>query len=183
MPAPATNRARANEETKHMTNTNTHEESKPAKGGPVIGRLKLQEEDPARREAILGKFFSEQRERRTERLAAVEAAEPALERLCRNVLTQRSGQCYRVRDLLYSLYNGQATSLLEIVSLDWELRKDLCAVFLAFGFEDSEFAPTEGGASVTQGDRDFYYAAMKKAITAAGQWDWFCEAHKDEEEA
>ena len=61
-------------------------------------------------------------------------AHPALARLvevCRN----RTGQGYKLRSLLYSLWNGQSASLSAVLNLDHELREDFCAVVLAFGFE------------------------------------------------
>lgn len=69
------------------------------------------------------------------RQAALEAG-PALERLAA-VMQNRSGQCYKVRELLFSLWDGKPAELLEIVNLDWLIRKDLTKVMLAFGYEDS----------------------------------------------
>jgi len=120
---------------------------------------------------------AELRKDREERRAAAELARAALQRLCRDVLSQRSGQCFKVRDLLYSLYNGQPASLLEVVCLDWAIRQDLCAVLLAFGFEDCRHEPGHDGVEKPS----FFYAEMKAAIVAAGQWDWFIEVHQREE--
>lgn len=127
----------------------------------------------------LDELFAALRKTRDERRAAVAVARPALDRLCRKVLTQRSGQCYKVRALLYSLYNGQATSLIEILCLDWDIRMDLCAVFLAFGFEENRHEP---GMEGEEERPSFFYAEMKSAIVAVGQWDWFVEAHQAESE-
>lgn len=99
--------------------------------------------------------------------AAVELAKPALDRLVNNVLTQRSGQCYKVRALLYSLWNGQPTSLSEVCGLDYELRSDLCAVIQAWGYG--------------RDDWEFFYDALKSRVQKAGQWDWFLEAEKPRE--
>ena len=122
-------------------------------------------------EKCLAEFFDRERKIKAERRQAVEVARPALERLC-EVMRDRSGQCYKVRALLYSLWNGQATELIEILNLDWEIRKDLGAVFLAFGFEDQD---TENRAG------DFFYDEIKEAISKAGQWQWFIEAHIEKE--
>ncbi|MDR3406343.1 MAG: hypothetical protein P4L99_27915 [Chthoniobacter sp.] len=105
-------------------------------------------------------FITEMQRIWTERRAAAEIARPALARLC-EVLKDRSGQPYKLRALLWSLYNGKPASLLEIVCLDWQIRQDLCAVLLAFGFEGNP--------------RAFFYAEIKSAITEAGQWTWFVE--------
>ena len=163
MPAHGWNRTRAKHQ-QEMTNTTST---------PRV-HLPIQEEA----EHHLSNFFAQVRRNRDERRVAVAAAIPALERLCRDVLTQRSGQCYKVRALLYSLYNGQPTCLLEIVALDWNIRQDLCAVLLAFGHEENPHEPGFDG----QPQPDFFCEAMKDAITAAGQWDWFCEAHEEESE-
>ena len=131
------------------------------------------------RKALLDDFFGRLGKVRGERREAAQIAAPALERLCQ-AMTRRSGQCYKVRALLYSLYNGQATELIEILGLDWEIRKDLCAVLLAFGFQSRDGFPQplrDGGDSP-----DFFYAAMKTAIVKAGQWEWFVEAHQEEEQ-
>ena len=125
---------------------------------------------PEENASALEEFFAEQRKLATEGRSAVAAAKPALLRLC-DVLRGRSGQPFKLRSLLYSLYNGQPASLIEIVALDWEIRKDLCAVLLAFGFED----PRDEANS-------FFYEELKTAITSAGQWKWFLEAHEEEDE-
>jgi hypothetical protein len=117
----------------------------------------------------LDEFFAGLRKVREAGRKAVESAEPAMERLAR-VLCDRSGQPYKLRALLYSLYNGQPTSLLEVVGLDRAIRADLCAVILAFGYEE----PAPG--------KSFFYKEMKAAIDKVGQWEWFIEAHKGEEE-
>lgn len=129
------------------------------------------------KKALAG-FFAEQRKINAERLAAVELAVPALERLC-NVMCDRSGQCYKIRDLLYSLWNGQPTNLSEVLNLDWEIRKDFCAVVLAFGFEETKFGKD---GSITHGI-EFFYDAMTAALKKVGQYTWFLEAYCEREEA
>lgn len=135
-------------------------------GGPVI-HFPTAEEN----EAALAEFFGAQRKLNDEGRAAVDVARPALVRLC-EVLRGRSGQPYKLRALLWSLYNGQPASLIEIVCLDWQIRKDLCAVLLAFSFEDQR-----------DESNSFYYDELKAAITKAGQWDWFTEADAESEVA
>jgi hypothetical protein len=100
-----------------------------------------------------------------ERREAVDAAIPALNHLC-EVMTSGTNQAFHLRALLYSLWNGQPTPLYAVLDLDWQLRKELCAVVLAFGYEDSE--------------RKFFYDAIKSAVTARGIWAWFLEAHNKE---
>ncbi len=72
-----------------------------------------------------------------------------------------SGQCYKVRELLFALYNGKPCDLLSVVSLDWSIRKDVCAVILGFGFEDKTVS--------------LFYDELKLAVTNVGLWDWFIE--------
>ncbi|MEQ1862815.1 MAG: hypothetical protein ABMA13_23075 [Chthoniobacteraceae bacterium] len=128
------------------------------------------------REDALGSFFAEQRTLMSERRAAVVAAQPALERLC-EMLSGRSGQPYKVRALLYSLWNGQAVSLSETLGLDWAIKKDLCSVILAFGFDDAN--PFVAGCT----GAEFFYDAIRDALKRAGQFEWFLEAHAESEVA
>ena len=110
--------------------------------------------------ADLREHFAEMRAQRLERKKAVELARPALERLCQ-VMCDRSGQPYKLRNILYGLWNGKPCSIIEILNLDWSLRKDLCQVLLAFGYSD--------------GDEEFFYDAIKQAVVKAGQGQWFIE--------
>ncbi len=74
-----------------------------------------------------------------------------------NVCRNKTGQSYKLRGLLYSLWNGKPYSLLELLSLDFELRQSflmVCAVF---------------GAS------NFFYDQIKAEFVAVGLFDWFCE--------
>lgn len=96
---------------------------------------------------------------------AAQLAGPALERLA-TVMTQRSGQPYKLRALLYSLWNGQPASLVEIVSLDYAIREDFCLVLAAFGYEGK--------------DGQFFYNAITEALKNVGQFEWFLEEHKSE---
>ncbi len=112
-------------------------------------------------EAMWAEVF--EREKRVEeehRLAAALGLE-ALERLAK-VLCGRSGQPYKVRALLYSLWNGKPASLVEVVNLDWEIRQDLACVMLGFGYE-------------CEGQPSLFYKEIASAIKAVGQWEWFLE--------
>lgn len=119
-----------------------------------------QVEDPLKAE------FARLHANNVERRQACLVAAQALKRLV-DVLRARTGQSYKVRALLYSLYNGQPASLLEIVNLDWEIRKDLVAVILAFGYEGQT--------------TKFFYNAVREALEKSGQWAWFIEEFKEEQ--
>jgi hypothetical protein len=97
---------------------------------------KLQAENPtklnAEGQAQLRQFFAAVNQCTAEQKAAVEAALPALERLI-EACSCGSGQSYKLRDLLYSLFNGQGCNLNDVQTLDWSLRKDLAAVILGSG--------------------------------------------------
>jgi len=123
--------------------------------GPKIHFPTKEEND-----AALQEFFARQKSVNAERVKAAVVALPALKRLCR-VMCERSGQPYKVRALLYSLWNGKPVELNEVLGLDWELRKDVCQVILAFGFEESTVK--------------FFYTAIENEIRAVRQWDWFLE--------
>lgn len=107
---------------------------------------------------LFARIKADQAERRRASQDALNAM-PALLRCMGN----RTGQSYKLRALLWSLYNGKPTSLIEILGLDWQVRKGLAAVILAFGFEERST-----GAS-------FFYEAIKDQIAGAGLWAWFCE--------
>ena len=101
---------------------------------------------------------------------------PALDALARIIATfpQRTGQSFKLRALLYSLWNGQPADLSDTLCLDWQLRKDFCAVVMAFGYEAREIAP---GVSDFSAMPCFFYKEVQDALTAAGQFDWFLECH------
>jgi hypothetical protein len=84
----------------------------------------------------------------------------AMERLAK-VMQGRSGQPYKVRNIIYSIWNGKPCDLYLILNLDWEIRQDLMLVLLGFGWEDDK--------------AQFFYRAVEDAIRKAGQWDWFLE--------
>ncbi len=127
-------------------------------------RKKINPPSEAENQAALADMMERQRRVQAMRRDACLAAMPALDRLA-VVMQGRSGQPYKVRSLLYSLWNGKPASLVEIVSLDWEIRQDLLSVCLAFGYE---------GKSLS-----FFYDAIETAITKAGQWEWFLEEYQN----
>lgn len=73
------------------------------------------------------------------------------------VCSHKTGQGYKLRALLYSLWNGKPASLLDVVGLDSGLRLDLCMVIMGFG--------TPG----------FFYDEIKSEFVKAGLFDWFVE--------
>jgi len=110
----------------------------------------------------LGACFAALRDVQRERAAAARLAIPALRRLVAT-FPHRTGQSYKLRSLLWSLYNGRPADLSDMLCLDWTLRKDLAAVMLGFGHEDKTVR--------------FFYAAFDEAINVeAHQWDWFAAA-------
>ena len=112
--------------------------------------------------------FAALRDVQRERAAAARLAIPALRRLVAT-FPHRTGQSYKLRSLLWSLYNGRPADLSDMLCLDWALRKDLVAVMLGFGHEDKTVR--------------FFYAAFDEAINLeAHQWEWFAAAG-DETEA
>jgi hypothetical protein len=74
----------------------------------------------------------------------------------------KTGQSYKLRGLLYSLWNGKPYSLLEIITLDRVLREHLLTVLEHFGSDL------------------FFYKEIKDAFTQAGLFDWFCDQANNE---
>lgn len=107
-------------------------------------------------QAMMDKFMTKMREQNKEMSAACRLAGPAMLRLC-DVMQHKTGQSHHLRALLHSLWSNVPTGLTAVVHFDWEIRKDLLAVMLAFG------------------GQDFFYDEVKAAVTAAGLWDWFTE--------
>ncbi|HEY4414519.1 MAG TPA: hypothetical protein VGO57_02415 [Verrucomicrobiae bacterium] len=107
-------------------------------------------------DAMKAEFFKRMKKVRLEREAALHPAETGLTELVKACKSD-CGQAYKIRALLFSLWNGKATSLLEVVDLDWELRKHFAAVVLAFGHND------------------FFYDAIRSAFKNENRWDWFLE--------
>lgn len=97
---------------------------------------------------------------RAEQRTLADKARPALTRLV-EVMRQRTGQSYKLRALLFSLWNGKPADVSDVLSLDWEIRKDFATVLLAFGFSD--------------GSREFFYNAVEEELRRAGLFPWFVE--------
>jgi hypothetical protein len=106
------------------------------------------------------KFLASMKLVSEERTLAVRAARPALARLVA-ACAHHSGQSVKLRALLFSLWNGKPADLSDVMTLDWSLRQDLCAVILAFGFGS--------------GPQEFFYQAIETEFRQAGLFDWFIE--------
>lgn len=120
----------------------------------------LDEEDAAVRKLAADDFGKSLSDMQRERVALVTPALEALRRLVA-VCGAGSSQSCKVAMLLWSLYNGRPVSLLDLVGLDWAIRKDLGTVMLAWGFE------SRAGS--------FFYAEMKAVFRAAGLWGWMMD--------
>ena len=125
-------------------------------GGPVI-RFPSEAEEKRLMEDSLRRM----RDVRHEQGEAARSALPALKRLI-EVMRHKTGQGYKLREFLHSMWSGTATAdLCSVVSLDWEIRKDLGRVLLAWGFPGSKH----------QGE--FFYTQLEEALSAAGLLEWF----------
>ncbi|HEU5081332.1 MAG TPA: hypothetical protein VFT72_19120, partial [Opitutaceae bacterium] len=93
------------------------------------------------RDDALREFIAAVRTAARESDAAVEAAKPALARLAAAVVGHDNGQALRIRSILLSLYTGGSAlaDVSDLMALDWPLRKDLCAVLLAFGHGEFDY--------------------------------------------
>ena len=115
---------------------------------------------PPENSALLDAFGAVRVAQDQQRQAIAEAV-PALQRLV-VVCAAKTGQSRKVRGLLYSAWNGQATSVLELVGLDWAIKRDVLRVLLAFGCEPMRAS--------------FFYDELSDAFKAGGLFEWFCEA-------
>jgi hypothetical protein len=119
--------------------------------------LMLDEPSEEDKTQLMNAFFADMRVTRGEQESAEAKAHEALARLCK-VMDHRGGQSYKVRMFLRSLWNGNnKADMTEVLCLDWAVRKDLCAVILAFGTDT------------------FFYDELRAAVTKAGHWDFFME--------
>jgi len=86
-------------------------------------------------ETALTDFFHSVRLAIAESGAAVAAAKSALGRITKAIARRDNSQALRVRSLLISLYAGgdALADVSDLMGLDWTMRKDVCAVLLAFG--------------------------------------------------
>jgi hypothetical protein len=120
------------------------------------------------RAAALSEFIATVRTAARESDAAVETAKPALARIAAAVAGHDNGQALRVRSILLSLYSGGSAlaDVSDLMALDWPLRRDLCAVLLAFG----------------HGEFDYDY--LKSAFELAGDHEarWFLGSAHDPRE-
>ena len=132
---------------------------------PMNTNTRHPQPDPTETKAALETFGVTLLRIREERRASVPPAQAALARLI-TAMAAKSGQSYHLRALLYSAWNGQPADLSNLLCLDWDLRKDLLAVLLAFGWEERQGPPGS-----------FYYDAIQKALTAANLFDWFTQQH------
>lgn len=128
----------------------------------------LHEPNHTERDAALAEFFATVRAEARESESAVARAKPALGRLAAAIVGRDNGQALRVRAILISLYTGGSmlADVSDLMALDWSLRKDLCAVLLAFGHGE------------------FGYDYLKNAFERAGDRDaqWFLAAAADPNE-
>ena len=130
--------------------------------GPIIHIPIIHIPTDEENKAALAEFFGRQKQVRAEQRAAAVAGLAALDRLVA-VLKENhfTGQPYKLRELLYSLWNGKPAELSELLGLDWELRKDICAVMAGFGYEDEQ--------------TKLFYRAIEDRLKAAHLFDWFLE--------
>jgi hypothetical protein len=76
-------------------------------------------------------------------------------------MRERTGQAYKLREILFSLWNGKPCRLNETLGLDWDLKQAVCHVLMGWGYEDEHVK--------------FFYNAMRASIATGGLWDWFLE--------
>ena len=114
-------------------------------------------DDSRRKEAVQELITAQKQLQEQRHHAALDAAKrlPLLVDAC----ACKTGQSYVLRALLFSLWNGKPVDLSETLRLDWELKKSLCVVLVAFGFE--------------RGENKFFYDAIANAFKARGLFDWF----------
>ncbi len=114
--------------------------------------------DEAERKAALDEFFAAVRSAAREADAAVTAAKPALDRLASAIAGHDHGQAIRARSILISLYTGgtMLADVSDLLALDWTLRRDLCAVLLAFNHGEFSY--------------DYMRAAFERAGDRNARW-------------
>lgn len=114
--------------------------------------------DDADRQAALIEFFAAVHTAAREADAAVTAAKPALDRLASAIAGHDHGQAIRARLILISLYTGgtMLADVSDLLALDWTLRRDLCAVLLAFNHGEFSY--------------DYMRAAFERAGDRNARW-------------
>lgn len=96
-----------------------------------------------------------------------ERAHHALPILC-DAMRHRTGQGYKLRRLLFSLWSGTpGADLSDVLALDYELRSALACVLMGWGCASTPTQP------------EFFYAALEAELTKAGLFDWFREEGGD----
>jgi hypothetical protein len=113
------------------------------------------------RAVILDEFFAGERASRRAIAAALPAAREGICRIA-EACAHKTGQSYHLRALLFSLWNGKPTRLIEIVNLDQALRMDLLAVLAVFGCDA------------------FFYAEIQDAFKRGNLFEWFLEESEEE---
>jgi hypothetical protein len=117
--------------------------------------------------SVLESFAREQRNRKFEQLQYALIARTSLDQLC-EVMRHGTGQSLKVRNFLFSLWNGKPARLIDVLDLDWSIRKSLCAIILAFGFEDQTTRTF------------FFYKQMEAIIRNHRLWDFFLQGGGEE---
>lgn len=116
----------------------------------------------AAQDELLSEFFALVHASARGSRAAITAAKPALARIAAAIAGRDNGQALRLRSLLFSLYSGRPAlaDLSDVMTLDWSLRRDLCTVLLAFGFEDFAYENLRATfrAAAPRGDQWFLAA-------------------------
>jgi len=114
---------------------------------------------PSPDESTVRGLFDHWKQIQQERAEAAEAALKCLPLLV-EVCAHKTDQSYILRALLFSLWNGKPVDLSDTLRLDWELKKSLCVVIVAFG---------------TEGPVNFFYDAFTTAFSERNLMDWFLE--------
>jgi len=125
--------------------------------GPTI-HFPTKEEEEALLKAALARMHSVNHERCMEAINGVQALARLMTMLKDN---HDTGQPYKLRRLLYSLWNGKPADLTDTLCLDWQLKRDFTRVLLGFGYEGKEVK--------------LFYKAIETAFRDAGLWEWFLE--------
>lgn len=125
--------------------------------GPRI-HFPTEEENKAAMNEALARMKSVRREQRNAAVIGVAALAELLVVLRENHVT---GQPYKLRRLLFSLWNGKPVDLSDTLGLDWELKQNFARVLAGFGYEDDEVK--------------FFYRAIEDGFRGAGLLDWFRE--------
>lgn len=118
--------------------------------------LLTQEEDSEAVKAALDRMRQVNAARRAAAICGLGALHRILGVLREN---HDTGQPYKLRKLLFSLWNGKPADLTDTLGLDWELKQDFARVLVGFGYEDK--------------DVKFFYRAISDGFKEAGLSEWF----------